>query len=255
MECPLYLPTSKGYCRKSSSSLLISSSLLCRNSSSSLSPFSWSHLTFTNLTHKHNRHGCTRTRAGKRNIRLSDALAQTKQLQPKETTDSARGNTTIVISACLVGLLTGFGVVLFNNGVHEIRDFFWDGIPDRGASWLRGESLQSTWLRVILVPASGGFIVSLLNLLRSLLDDTKGNENVKTALRPFLKALAACVTLGTGNSLGPEGPSVDIGKSMAKGVHALFDKSPQTKLSLLAAGSAAGISSGWCLLLHFESIG
>lgn len=136
-------------------------------------------------------------------------------------------------------------MVLFNNGVHEIRDFFWDGIPDRGASWLRGESLQSTWLRVILVPASGGFIVSLLNLLRSLLDDTKGNENVKTALRPFLKALAACVTLGTGNSLGPEGPSVDIGKSMAKGVHALFDKSPQTKLSLLAAGSAAGISSGF----------
>lgn len=71
------------------------------------------------------------------------------------------------------------------------------------------------------------------------------NNNVKSALQPFLKALAACVTLGTGNSLGPEGPSVEIGTSIAKGVGSLFDKNPHRKLSLVAAGSAAGISSGW----------
>ncbi|KAF5725257.1 hypothetical protein HS088_TW0G00022 [Tripterygium wilfordii] len=68
---------------------------------------------------------------------------------------------------------------------------------------------------------------------------------MKPALGPFLKALAACVTLGTGNSLGPEGPSVEIGTSIAKGIGSLFDKSSQRKLSLLAAGSAAGISSGF----------
>ena len=37
--------------------------------------------------------------------------------------------------------------------VHEIRDLFWDGIPNRGASWLREAPIQTTWARVVLVPA------------------------------------------------------------------------------------------------------
>ncbi|XP_041014388.1 chloride channel protein CLC-e isoform X1 [Juglans microcarpa x Juglans regia] len=172
-------------------------------------------------------------------------------------------NSATIISSCLVGLLTGVAVVLFNNAVHEIRDVSWDGIPYRGASWLREEPTQVIWKQVILVPACGGLIVSLLNLLRadpSLQSDQQDSSpppssaptislslpnNVKAALRPFLKAVAACVTLGTGNSLGPEGPSVDIGTSIAKGVGTLFDKSPNRKLSLVAAGSAAGIASGF----------
>ncbi|XVE66441.1 hypothetical protein DITRI_Ditri08aG0080100 [Diplodiscus trichospermus] len=152
-------------------------------------------------------------------------------------------NSRVIISACLVGLFTGIGVVLFNNGVHEIRDFFWDGIPYRGASWLREEPLDSVWTRVILVPACGGLIVSFLNAARDAV--SKGSYNAKGALSSFLKTVAACVTLGTGNSLGPEGPSVEIGSSIAKEVHSILDKNPQTKLSLLAAGSAAGISSGF----------
>lgn len=67
---------------------------------------------------------------------------------------------------------------------------------------------------------------------------------VKAVLRPFIKSIAACITLGTGNSLGPEGPSVEIGSSIAKGVDSVLSKSEQRKVSLIAAGSAAGISSG-----------
>lgn len=139
-----------------------------------------------------------------------------------------------IISSCTVGLLTGVAVVLFNNVVHEIRDFFWDGIPYRGASWLREAPIQETWTRVILVPAFGGVVVALLNLLRS---------RSPPASRPFFKAMAASFTLGTGNSLGPEGPSVDIGTSIAKGL----DKASGSgrMLSLLAAGSAAGLSAGF----------
>ncbi|GKU96152.1 hypothetical protein SLEP1_g9422 [Rubroshorea leprosula] len=154
-----------------------------------------------------------------------------------------RGNSAVIISACLVGFLTGVGVVLFNTAVHEIRDFSWDGIPSRGTSWLREEPLDSIWFRVVLVPACGGLIVGLLNAAREAV--ARPDNDLRAALRPFLKTVAACITLGTGNSLGPEGPSVEIGSSIAKVVHKLFDKSPQTRLSLLAAGSAAGISSGF----------
>lgn len=138
--------------------------------------------------------------------------------------------------------------------VHEIRDLFWDGIPNRGASWLREAPIQTTWARVVLVPAFGGVIVSLLNLLRQRFDSAvledpflqTPSSNLKSASRPFLKAMAASVTLGTGNSLGPEGPSVDIGTSIAKGLRPFFDngKSSGRMLSLLAAGSAAGLSAG-----------
>ena len=149
--------------------------------------------------------------------------------------------------------------------VHEIREFCWDGIPSRGASWLREEPIQLIWKQVILVPASGGFIVTLLTLLQtttehapSLLDQHQHSSSssslsnhLKAAFRPFIKALSACVTLGTGNSLGPEGPSVEIGTSIAKGIATLFDKYPHRNLSLIAAGSAAGISSGSSFLLSF----
>ncbi|KAF8101078.1 hypothetical protein N665_0210s0014 [Sinapis alba] len=157
-----------------------------------------------------------------------------------------------IVSACLIGVLTGVSVVLFNNCVHLLRDFSWDGIPDRGASWLREEPIGSIWLRVILVPTLGGLLVSVLNQLREAAAEEDSDDTddfsvgrLKAVLRPFLKAVAACVTLGTGNSLGPEGPSVEIGASIARGVNSVFNKSPQTGLSLLAAGSASGISSGF----------
>ena len=149
--------------------------------------------------------------------------------------------------------------------VHEIRDLFWDGIPYRGASWLREEPIQEIWKRVILVPTTGGLIVAAINaLLRLSLDDNgdPSEEKRNPALdltrvvsRPFLKALAACVTLGTGTSLGPEGPSVEIGASLGKGVSSLIDTRLDRKLSLVAAGSAAGIASGLCSFIEFSSQG
>ncbi|KAM7479537.1 hypothetical protein LguiA_027750 [Lonicera macranthoides] len=158
-----------------------------------------------------------------------------------------QGNTAI-ISACFVGLLTGISVVLFNMAVHEIRDLCWGGIPHRGALWLSEEPTEVVWQKVILVPAFGGLVVSLLNTFRGALEvrtERILSSNVKAAVEPILKAMAACVTLGTGNSLGPEGPSVEIGASVAKMVGVLFDRGAQRKLSLRAAGSAAGISSGF----------
>ncbi|KAF3624449.1 hypothetical protein FXO38_30260 [Capsicum annuum] len=156
-----------------------------------------------------------------------------------DDSDNLQDNTAI-ISACFVGLFTGISVVLFNYAVHEIREFCWDG---RDASWLREQPLPLIWQRVILVPASGGLIVSFLNAFRTTLQDQKNWTS--SVLKPLLKTIAACVTLGTGNSLGPEGPSVEIGASVAKGIGALLDKPAQRKLSLKAAGSAAGISSGF----------
>jgi hypothetical protein len=67
---------------------------------------------------------------------------------------------------------------------------------------------------------------------------------------PTVKAIQAAVTLGTGCSLGPEGPSVDIGKSCANGFSLMMENNRERKIALVAAGAAAaGISSGSLTIL------
>jgi Voltage gated chloride channel len=58
--------------------------------------------------------------------------------------------------------------------------------------------------------------------------------------RPLVKTIAAAVSLGTGASLGPEGPSVEIGKAFADGLGSVLRSRPRHMLSLMAAGSGAG---------------
>ncbi|GJP55844.1 hypothetical protein CLOM_g14867 [Closterium sp. NIES-68] len=70
-------------------------------------------------------------------------------------------------------------------------------------------------------------------------------QNLVAAVRPVLKAVAAAVTLGTGNSLGPEGPSVEIGSSIGKGASRAVQGGRERTIALVAAGSAAGISAGF----------
>lgn len=94
----------------------------------------------------------------------------------------------------------------------------------------------------------------MLNSLRAYLEDPcerNGTSNVRGALGSFVKAISASVTLGTGNSLGPEGPSVEIGSSIAKGVSSIFKWNRGKSLSIVAAGSAAGISSGHMIIPVF----
>ncbi|KAL4603208.1 hypothetical protein ACB092_10G109000 [Castanea dentata] len=54
---------------------------------------------------------------------------------------------------------------------------------------------------------------------------------------PTIKAIQAAVTLGTGCSLGLEGPSVDISTSCAKGFSVMMDNSNDGELALLALHS------------------
>ncbi|KAJ4749422.1 Chloride channel protein [Rhynchospora pubera] len=175
---------------------------------------------------------------------LGDAEAEEEEEEEEEETRQRGrgGGDYVTLTACAVGLFTGLAVVLFNYAVHEIRDLTWDGIPLRGASWLREEPIQHIWQRVVFVPAFGGVIVAILNTLRTYLNKGSKEDSLPGGV---LKAVAASVTLGTANSLGPEGPSVEIGSQIAKGFGNLFQWSGGKRLSLIAAGSAAGISSGF----------
>lgn len=186
----------------------------------------------------------------------------------------------LILIACGIGIATGAGVVVFNDVIHAIRDSIWHGETLlTGRELLKEFSELELWPRVVLPPILGGlFVGSLSALLDGYEDQTQATGTVVvrngdaagstdengsvlvtstgtaslslldrlfSAKRPIARAIAAAVTLGTGASLGPEGPSVDIGKSCASGIGSILRSRERHVTSLLAAGSGAGVAAGF----------
>ncbi|CAI9283431.1 unnamed protein product [Lactuca saligna] len=166
--------------------------------------------------------------------------------------DGAPPEWALLLIGCLLGLATGLCVAGFNRGVHVIHGWAWAGTPNEGAAWLRLQRLADTWHRILLIPVTGGVIVGMLHGLLEILEQIKKQSspginglNFLSGFFPIVKAIQAAVTLGTGCSLGPEGPSVDIGKSCANGCSLMMESNKERRIALVAAGAAAGIAAGF----------
>ncbi len=148
-------------------------------------------------------------------------VALLNRLQPS-------AETVLLILAVLLGLTCGLAVVAFHwliDASHRLllEDFM--GLAAPLGSWT-----------LALVPVVGGLLVALLLAV---------HQRAGQLLQIPLKLAAAAVSLGAGASLGPEGPSVELGAS----VGALFGQglkfSQERVQVLLGAGSAAGLAAGF----------
>ena len=87
---------------------------------------------------------------------------------------------------------------------------------------------------------------------------TKAYHPLFHQFRFLKKSFAAIITLGTGSSLGPEGPAVEIGANLSRLITDIFppkrppsneadpkEYSLQQRRLLLACGTAAGVSAGF----------
>jgi hypothetical protein len=126
-----------------------------------------------------------------------------------------------------------------------------------GAAWLRLQRLADTcWHRILLIPVSGGVVVGMMHGLLEIFEQIKQSLSSQregidfmAAIFPTIKAIQAAITLGTGCSLGPERPSVDISKSCANGCAEMMKNNRERRIALVVAGSAAGIASD--ILINF----
>ncbi|XP_010542481.1 PREDICTED: chloride channel protein CLC-f-like [Tarenaya hassleriana] len=166
--------------------------------------------------------------------------------------DSAPPEWALLLIGCLIGVAAGICVAAFNSGVHVIHEWAWAGTPNEGATWLRLQRLADTWHRILLIPVTGGVIVGMMHGLLEILDQIRQSTSSQrqgldllAGIFPTIKAIQAAVTLGTGCSLGPEGPSVDIGKSCANGFALMMENNRERRIALTAAGAASGIASGF----------
>ncbi|XP_018630939.1 chloride channel protein CLC-f-like isoform X3 [Nicotiana tomentosiformis] len=189
-------------------------------------------------------------RRSERDQNSSSSPSSNRGVSDEVLGDSAPPEWAMLLVGCLLGLATGLCVAAFNRGVHVIHEWAWAGTPNDGAAWLRLQRLADTWHRILLIPVLGGVIVGMLHGLLEILDQITQSSSSQgqgfdliAGIFPTVKATQAAITLGTGCSLGPEGPSVDIGKSCAYGCSMMMENNRERRIALIAAGAAAGIAS------------
>ncbi len=152
--------------------------------------------------------------------------------------------TVVLFLAVLIGGGTGMGVVTFHYLIQLIHDLTLVNLMGTIGGW-------GAWT-LACVPTLGGLIVSLMRWrtqdfgpgLSSLIAASQGTE-LRQQLRPVTKMFAASVSLGSGASLGPEGPSVEIGANFGMLLSIVLQVSQEQQRLLLGAGAAAGLAAGF----------
>ena len=151
------------------------------------------------------------------------------------------------VVALLVGLATGGGVWLFKQLIEIAHHLFFDvlgGVLNASDNWT-----------VIFLPISGGLIVGLLIYFFVGVERHHGVAGIMEAValaggrlrykRIPVKALAASISIGSGASVGPEDPSVQIGANIGSMFGQLLRLSDDRVRTLVAAGAAGAIGAAF----------
>ncbi|UCE43075.1 MAG: chloride channel protein [Candidatus Aminicenantes bacterium] len=153
----------------------------------------------------------------------------------------------LTLLAVLVGLVAGFASILFKLMIQFFQNFFW-----RAESIISAVASQP-WYLTILIPAAGALFISPLiyygareakghgvpEIMESLV--FRGGR-IRTKV-VAIKALASSICIGSGGSVGREGPIVQISSTIASSIGRLFRIQERGLRTLVAAGAAAGIGA------------
>jgi H+/Cl- antiporter ClcA/predicted transcriptional regulator len=152
--------------------------------------------------------------------------------------------TLVLFLAILIGGGTGIAVITFRYLIELIRDLMLVNLMGQIGIW-------GAWT-LACVPTFGGIIIGFMRWrthdfgpgLSSLIAESHRTD-AQPQLRPVTKMIAAAVSLGSGASLGPEGPSVELGTSLGVLLSNVLKVSSERKRLLLSAGAAAGLAAGF----------
>jgi len=152
--------------------------------------------------------------------------------------------TLLLILSLLIGGVTGVGVVTFHYLIHLIHTLMLEDLMElipRGSPWA-----------LACIPALGGVIIGIMRWrfqdfgpnMSTMIAASQGLQEL-SPLKPITKMVAASVSLGSGASLGPEAPSVEIGANFGMLIAQVLQLSQERQRLLLGAGAAAGLAAGF----------
>ncbi len=152
---------------------------------------------------------------------------------------------TFMATALLVGLGTGLGAVAFRYLIQGMEWIGYDWMPRVTESW--------GLAYIIIVPMIGGLIVGPLIYFFAREAKGHGVPEVMEAvalrggrIRPIVaivKSLASAITIGSGGSVGREGPIVQIGSALGSTLGQKLGLSDDRIRNLVACGAAGGIAA------------
>lgn len=154
----------------------------------------------------------------------------------------------MVAFGIFIGVLGGYGAVGFRYLINFIQTIAY-GSP----SELLDIVGSIPWGMRILIPALGGLIVG--PVVYFLAREAKGhgvpevmyavalNQGIIRKRIVFIKALVSAICIGTGGSVGREGPIVQIGSAVGSTVGQFFKVSINRMRTLVGCGAAAGIAA------------
>ncbi len=155
--------------------------------------------------------------------------------------------------AILTGIVAGFGAVAFRGLIAFVHNLLFLG----KLSLTYDSSLHtptSPWGPfVILVPVVGAVCVAFL--VKNFAPEAKGhgvpevmdaiyyNRGIIRPVVAVVKSLASAISIGSGGSVGREGPIVQIGSTFGSTVGQLLGIPTWQRVTLIACGAGAGIAA------------
>jgi len=153
----------------------------------------------------------------------------------------------LIFEGILIGIFTGFAIVLFRYSIEKINDFY----PSI-FSFLKEKPYFIPILFIILI--SIGIIIGLLIKAEPMvrgsgIPQIEGVLLRKTNMvwwRILLgKLFGGILAIGAGLSLGREGPSVQIGASIGQGFSKIFKRIKIEENFLITSGASAGLAAAF----------
>lgn len=156
----------------------------------------------------------------------------------------------MIALACTVGVITGCGAIVFAELINFVQ---WLAIGTTTAPLYTLPYLP--WYRVFWVPALGGLLVAPLVFLVSRESQGHGVPQVIESVTlkggkihprvAAVKSLASALTIGTGGSVGREGPIVQIGAALGSLFGQILRIPPSRLPTLVGCGVAGGIAAAF----------
>jgi chloride channel protein, CIC family len=149
-----------------------------------------------------------------------------------------------IAEASIIGLVAALSAVLLKVGSGAL-----------GTWRVHTSHLLPSWIALPIVGLTFGFIAGLL--VERFAPEASGSgipqvkatlANVSTNLSwrvAFVKLLAAIITIGSGLTLGRQGPTVQVGAGLAAGMSRLVPTSPDHRRQMIAAGAGAGLAAAF----------
>ncbi|GAB6052181.1 chloride channel protein [Magnetospira thiophila] len=157
----------------------------------------------------------------------------------------------LALLAVMVGGLVGGAVVLFRESIGWFQILGFGSDTEYLADWVR----QLPAWQVLLVPSAGGLLVGLFLHVSMPNGRPQGVADVieacalrgsRMSLRAGLgAALASAASLGTGASMGREGPAVHLGASLGAWIAERLRLTRSLARTLLGCGVAASVAASF----------